>query len=439
VSLLSIIYKVKATTTWLIRGIVVFFFYLALKNFIPDHLVSSTSVALIEPYSGAKSVGAALDHAAFTLAFAWANDDAGLLEAGIDVLEIGTEPTDAEDAAKLRLAMIENDIKAIFGCVSSACVRLLIPIAEELKIPFFYTRPHEGLISSRYAFFLGSLPNQNLVPSALWAMEEYGSRVHITGVNTLYDRVLGDIARDTVLKAGGRVTGEHYYGANHGPISTVPEAWNTDITDFVINLTEGDTLVSLMKLASMEVAGLERPPQFLVSLDSASIADVGRYSLEGHYFTSRYPQDFGDGLVEEFRQRWSKEMGPTSMLGVSETSALLAVRLWTAALKKTLFRAPVEVVAALHDVQVDTGETLGAIGFEKNQNYLEHRQFILKILDGDGFKAVSSERELIKPTQYPVSRSKQYWTSLVEQFNQDTSGTWVFEEDMVVGATGSGS
>jgi len=115
VSLLSIIYKVKATTTWLIRGIVVFFFYLALKNFIPDHLVSSTSVALIEPYSGAKSVGAALDHAAFTLAFAWANDDAGLLEAGIDVLEIGTEPTDAEDAAKLRLAMIENDIKAILA------------------------------------------------------------------------------------------------------------------------------------------------------------------------------------------------------------------------------------------------------------------------------------------------------------------------------------
>lgn len=435
-SLLTIISRIKATTTWLIRSVVIFFIYIALKNFIPHHLLPSTTVALIEPSVGEDSVGASFARVAFELAFEWANEDAGLFQGQVDVIEIGLALENKSDAAKIREELIENDVEAIFGCASSACVRLIVPIAEELEIPFFYVRPHEGLISSRYAFFLGPLPNQNIVPAMRWALEKYGKRVHITGSNTLYSRVLGGMARDEVRAAGGRITGEHYYGANHGAITAVPEAWNTDSTDFVINLAGGDTLTSLMKLESVQIAGLQRPPQILASLDSALIGDIGRYSLVDHYLISSYSEEFETGLTAEFRQLWASRMGESVPLGVSEVSAFVAVRLWSAALNKTLRRNPVDVVDMLSDVRIDTGGTYGDASFERNQHYLDHRQFVLKILDGDEFKLVSAEREPIKPIPYPVANAKQYWVELLEQLRRDTSDTWVFEDATVVEPTG---
>lgn len=438
-SLLSIIYKVKSTTTWLIRGVVVFFIYIALKNFIPQHLVSSTSVAVIEPATGEDSVAASFARVAFEVAFEMANDEAGLFQGQIDVVEVGTTPSNESDAAAIRKALIENDVEAIFGCATSACVRLITPIAEELQIPFFYPYPHEGLVSSRYAFFLGPLPNQHLVPATLWALEKYGPRVHIAGANTVYSRVLGEIARDTVITAGGHITGEHYYGTDHGTISAVPEAWTTATTDFVINLADEETLINLMKLASVERAGLQRPPHILMNLDSALIEDVGRYSLVGHYIVSPYPQDFDTGPLGQFQQRWASKMGGARTPGASEVAAFMAVRLWSTALRNSPTRKPTGVIAALNDLRIDTGEAIGTVSFERNQHYLDHRQFILKILAGDEFKLVSSERKPIKPAIYPVSRSKQYWAELIEQLRQETSDTWVFEEQLIIGPTGNGA
>ncbi len=436
-SLITIIARIKATTTWVIRGVVVFFIYLAFKSFLPHHLVPSTTVALIEPSVGKNAVDASFARVAFEIAFESLNQEAGLLQGKVDVFEVGKEIESEADAANIRKQLIDNDVEAIFGCATSACVRLIVPIADELEIPFFYVRPHEGLISSRYAFFLGPLPNQGIVPAIRWAMERYGSRVHITGSNGLYSRILGGMVRHEVVAAGGSITGEHYYGADEDTISGLPEAWNTDTTDLVINLAVNNTLISLMKLESVVVAGLRRPPQILASLDAALIADVGRYTVVDHYIIASYLQEFEAGLTGEFNQLWISRMGASVPFGVAEVSAFLAVRLWSTALRKTLTRDPVDVVNMLSNVHVDTGGAFGKVSFERNHHYLDHRLFVLKILDGDEFKLVSSGREPVKPVVYPVSNPKQYWIELLEQLRRDTADTWVFENTAVVKPAGS--
>jgi len=425
------VFQFKLLTTVFIRGVVILCLFWVLQHLLPSSFSASSTVAVIEPFFGDTATSSSSVNSAYGLAFDWINSESIFGFNTVDVIHITGEITEPYDVANIREKLVENDVDAVFGCQDAACVRLMLPVIEELKIPFFYPLPHEGLVDTQYGFFLGRLPNQSIAPAVSWALKKFGNRVHITGSNTLYSRMVGEMVKNQVFASGGSITGEQYYGRNIATVETLPQPWNAAQTDFIVNLVVGDALVGIMQLQSLEVQALKRPPQVFAALDRTEINDIGRYALIGDFYVTNYIPGAHGELTSLFQELWDEKMGVSNPPGAAEATAFHAARLWHAAFKKTSPGKSADVVDALYGMKLEGA--LGFIAFDRSQHYLSHSISIIEILE-NGEKMVWSDKNKIEPIKFPISHSRQDWADLLERLNAEFDGKWYSEDTIIIDA-----
>ncbi|MEK9713820.1 MAG: transporter substrate-binding protein [Thalassolituus sp.] len=138
--------------------------------------------------------------------------DAGSLSLTLNYLDV----SQSQEGISNALAVIAEatDIDLLIGCTDSICMRRVLQVAENKRLPFIYPGSSEGLVDSNYLIHLGVIANQYLFPAVSWIRHHLGQRIFYVGGESVRSRMLGRMLSQQLLP-GGRagLVGEEYLSA----------------------------------------------------------------------------------------------------------------------------------------------------------------------------------------------------------------------------------
>lgn len=141
----------------------------------------------------------------------------------------------------------ETGARHIFGCVTSASRKEVIPELERFDGVLWYPVPYEGFEASERVAYMHSCPNQHLLPLLEWALPTLGPRGYLVGSNYIWGWEIAQIARERILAAGGRVTGDRYLSLGDTEADHIIEEIAALKPDFIVNSLVGDSSYAFLR------------------------------------------------------------------------------------------------------------------------------------------------------------------------------------------------
>ena len=149
----------------------------------------------------------------------------------------------------------KSQARHIFGCVTSASRKEVIPELERFDGILWYPVPYEGFEASERVAYMHSCPNQHLLPLLEWALPVLGKRVYLAGSNYIWGWEMARIAREQIAAAGGTVLGDRYLAVGDTELDHIVDDIVALKPDFILNSLVGDSSYAfLAKLAALKSA-----------------------------------------------------------------------------------------------------------------------------------------------------------------------------------------
>ena len=185
---------------------------------------------------------------ATVLAIENVNENGGVLGRPLKPVIIdgsSNEEVFAKGAARM---LDEEQVSVIFGCWTSASRKAVRPIVESRNGLLFYPVQYEGLEQSPNIVYLGSTPNQQIIPAVDWAMANLNATsFFLAGSDYVFPRSANAIIRDHVEQAGGEIVGEHYTGLGSRDTTSLVEAVGRAQPDVILSTINGDANVTFFR------------------------------------------------------------------------------------------------------------------------------------------------------------------------------------------------
>lgn len=146
-----------------------------------------------------------------------------------------------------------SEARHIFGCITSASRKEVIPELERFDGVLWYPVPYEGFEASEHIAYMHSCPNQHLLPLLDWAMPNLGARAYLVGSNYIWGWEMAQIGRERVAAAGGQVLGDRYLALGDTELDHIIQEIRSLKPDFILNSLVGDSSYAfLARLAELK-------------------------------------------------------------------------------------------------------------------------------------------------------------------------------------------
>lgn len=169
-------------------------------------------------------------------------------------LDVGFRVSERDPAGLLeRYAPLCRDLlcntraQHIFGCVTSASRKEVIPELERFGGTLWYPVPYEGFEASEHVAYMHSCPNQHLLPLLDWAMLNLGQRAYFIGSNYIWGWEMAQIARAEITGSGGQVLGDRYIAVGTTELDHILHEIRALRPDFVLNSLIGESSYAFLK------------------------------------------------------------------------------------------------------------------------------------------------------------------------------------------------
>ena len=135
----------------------------------------------------------------------------------------------------------DSQARHIFGCITSASRKEVIPELERFDGVLWYPVPYEGFEASERVAYMHSCPNQHLLPLLDWALPTLGTRAYVVGSNYIWGWEMAQIARERIAAAGGQVLGDRYLPIGDTELDHIISDIRTLKPSFILNSLVGDS------------------------------------------------------------------------------------------------------------------------------------------------------------------------------------------------------
>ncbi|WP_106475775.1 transporter substrate-binding protein [Phytohalomonas tamaricis] len=166
-------------------------------------------------------------------------------------------------------------IRHVFGTITSASRKEIIPDLERADALLWYSCPYEGFECSENVIYLGSSPNQHLVPLLHYALGQFGGEAFLLGSNYVWGWESNRIARELIETAGGCVLGEKYYRFGVTDFSALIETLLASNSAFVLNNLVGESSYHFLRqLDAACVARSRRMPVLSCNFTEGELDEI---------------------------------------------------------------------------------------------------------------------------------------------------------------------
>lgn len=361
---------------------------------------SEVKVGILHSLSGTMSISEIAVKDAELLAIDEINEAGGLLgKKLVPVLEDGKSdwPTFAEKAKKL---IDEDKVSVVFGCWTSASRKAVLPVFEEKDHLLFYPVQYEGLEASKNIVYTGAAPNQQILPSVEWLLEQGKSKFFLLGSDYVFPRTANQVIRAKLTALGkGSVVAEEYTPLGHTEYSTIIAKIKQLKPDAILNTLNGDSNVAFFKQLKAAGIGPDTVPVMSYSIAEEETAGIGVDNLVGHYAAWNYFESMDTPENTKFIAAYKAKYGATRNTDDPIEAGYFGVYLYAAAVTKAGSFDLDKVREALKGISYQAPEGLVSIDPENNHTYKIVQ--IGKIRDDGQFDIVWKTPSSVKPDPFP--------------------------------------
>ncbi|MFB9223938.1 transporter substrate-binding protein [Paracoccus cavernae] len=172
----------------------------------------------------------------------------------------------------------QQNIRHIFGCVTSASRKEVIPALERHGGVLWYPLPYEGFEASEHIAYMHACPNQHVVPLLEWAAATLGPNAYLVGSNYIWGWEIARIARERILASGGRIMGDRYQVLNDTSMPHILDEIARLKPDFILNSLVGESAYHFFaELAKLRAAsgGAVNPAVLSCNFTEAELSKTG--------------------------------------------------------------------------------------------------------------------------------------------------------------------
>ncbi len=312
----------------------------------------------------------------------------------------------AREAERL---ITEEKVSAIIGCWTSACRKAVKPVVERHNHLLLYPLQYEGMEESKNIIYLGTAPNQQIVPGLVWAMQNHGKRIFLVGSDYVFPRVANIIIKEIALAQGAVILGETYLPLGGTEAREVAAEIERKKPDVVLNTINGTT--NFHFFTALKERGLAASSTPVVSFSLAE-PDIASYPdlTTGHYAVWSYFQSLKSEKNAKFVAKFKKKYGNGRVIGDPMLKTYFGIHLWAEAVQGSGVAAPEAVNMQILHGSLNSPQ--GIVSVDGESRHLWQSVSIGKA-KGDGqFDIVWSSTNTIKPSPFPEFHPKSQWLAL---------------------------
>ena len=340
------------------------------------------------------------------------NLDGGLLGKELEpVLADGASDPNkfATEADRL---IIENKVAVIFGCWTSSCRKSVKPVIERHHHLMFYPLQYEGLEQSPNIIYTGATPNQQIIPSIHWALENIGKRVYLVGSDYIFPRAANMIIKDQLKSRGITPLGETYLPLGSSDLTQTLKEITELKPDLVVNTINGDSNIAFFK----GMNALNKVKVLSYSIGEPEVRAIGIGLVEGHYAAWNYFQSIESDDNRRFIEAFKLEFGADRVVNDPMEATYIGVKLWAQAVRSAGTFEPLRIRSTLANQSLNAPH--GVVSVEAKTQHLWKTVRIGQVRGDGQFEVVWSSESPIRPSPFPTYHKKQEWLKRVRELTQ---------------------
>jgi urea transport system substrate-binding protein len=324
--------------------------------------------------------------------------------------------------AKVAEELISKDkVDAVFGCWTSSCRKSVLPVFEKHKHLLYYPAQYEGLENSKNIIYLGSVPNQQMIPALEWSFSKLGKKVYLLGSDYVYPRAANQIIKDQVAQLRGEIVGESYVSLGGEEFLSIVAEIKRLKPDVIFNTINGISNVHFFR--ELRSAGITSKdiPVFSFSISENEIGDFSDTNMTGDFFVLSYLQGLKNSKNKNFIQRYQQKYGKNSYLSETSESIYVGVHLWARAVLDAGSNQVVQVqrYASGRSIQGPGGMTYIDEQSRHSWKYMHIAQ-----VKEERLESVWHSKVPVAPMPYPASRTRKQWQQYLKELQNSWGGHW---------------
>jgi urea transport system substrate-binding protein len=350
------------------------------------------------------------------------NAAGGVLGRPIEPVVVDGRSSPEVFASQAERLIVEEEVEVLFGCWTSAARKAVRPVVERLGSLLFYPVQYEGLEQSPNIVYLGSTPNQQIIPAVKWAFVELGRRFFHVGSDYIFPRAAGAVIRDQVEALGGELVGEAFQPLTSVDFVAIVDRIKAERPSVILNTINGDGNVAFFR--DLRNAGIssQEIPTVSFSIAEPELRRLGLDEMAGDYAAWTYFMSVDRPENRAFIDRFRDRYGPQRVTSDPIESAYVGVFLWAEAVKAAGSTDVSAVRSALGSVELDApGDR---VKVDPESQHLWKTSRIARLDEQGQFHLVNSSGEPIRPEPFPKSRTREQWESLLQDLSEGWGGRW---------------
>jgi urea transport system substrate-binding protein len=367
--------------------------------------------------SGSSAVDATL------LAIDELNQSGGVLGRRVEAI-VRDSRSEPRNFAKLAEQLIADDhVCTIFGCWMSSGRRAVVPVVESHNNLLIYPRSYEGIEESPNVFYLGAIPNQQIVPAVKWAHDVLKKRrFFLVGSDYVFPRIANEVIADQLKELGAELAGEAYRPLGSEDFGGVVAEILKAKPDCILSTVSGDSNISFFRALRGEGVRPADLPTISFSMGEEEIRHLDLGQMAGDYAACSYFQSIDAEENRQFVARFKARYGPQRVVTDPMEAAYIGVKMWAAAVEEAKTIDVPALRQAMRSVRM--ASPAGDARIDATTQHAFKTPRIGKIAEDGQFEIVWTADNPVAPQPYPIERSAQEWRAVLHDLNRSWNGQW---------------
>jgi urea transport system substrate-binding protein len=311
----------------------------------------------------------------------------------------------------------------IFGCLTSASRKAVLPVVEAANHLLVYPMAYEGLEQSPNIVYTGAAPNQQITPAVQWCHATLGARrFFLVGTDYVWPHCVNEIVKDQLASLDAELAGEAYLPFAAATCDDVARQIAAAKPDVILSSVTGANALPFAR--ALRAAGIDpaTTPLMTFAIGENELQDGAAADLAGHYAAWNYFQSLDRPENVRFVRAFQQRYGATRTTSDPLVAAYNGVQLWAHAVREAETADVALVRSALRHQSLDAPE--GIIAVDPETQHTWRPVFIGRIRSDGQADVVWSSRTPVRPMPFPISRSRSEWEQFVSDLARGWGGGW---------------
>lgn len=312
-------------------------------------------IGVVLPLSGEYEAYGRMGLQGARMAVAEINISGGVLDGRALELVVEDNQTDPNLAVRqTRKLILEDEVTAVLGPVSSSTRNAMTAVARELKTPLLYGIDYEGGMFDRYLFCYSLVPDHIIKPLIPYFVENYGSKFYVFGYDYIRPHKMAETIKREVTAIGGQVVGIEFSRFGVDNFSSTIDRIKASKADNLILIMPGPDGYAFIR--QFNASGLKDAVKVAaIAADEAYLKALLPRELEGILSPLQFLSSLDREEAKSFVDRQKKMFGKETIVTYSTESHYGLIRLFAAAMEKAGNPDKEAIIDAMENLNIVVG------------------------------------------------------------------------------------